>query len=78
MRKCKIYLNDFNKVRSFIGIADHLDCKLKLSSGGYAVDGKSILGIFTLDLSQAIEVSIVNDKPDPEICLKELESFMIS
>ncbi len=76
-QKHMIYLNDFEKIIRFIRLADTLDCRLKLASGGYEVDAKSLLGIFTLDLSGAIELSISNEKQSFENYRKTLESFMI-
>ena len=77
MMKIKIYLNTFEKIKDFINITYRLDCNLNLTSGKYIVDGKSIIGIFNLDLSNPIEVSITNDKQDNNYCLKELEAFII-
>lgn len=77
MNKILIYLNDFEKIRKFIKVADTIDCGLKLASGSYAVDGQSTIGIFNLDLSQAIEVSITNHEQIPEKYMKEFENFTI-
>lgn len=77
MKKIKICLNNFEKVRDFVKVADTLNCKLKLTSGSLIVNGKSILGIFALDLSNAIDVFIINEKQEMNFCPKELEIFMI-
>lgn len=76
MNKIKIYLNNFDRIRDFVKVADTLNCRLKLASGNFIVDGKSILGIFALDLTNAIEVSIFHERQDPNYCPKELETFM--
>ena len=77
MNRITICLNTIDKIRDFINVAYSLNCKLKLSSGDHVVNGKSIIGIFTLDLSKAIDVTVVNDKPSSGLCPKELEPFMV-
>lgn len=48
----KINLNKYNDVKEFIKLAQNSEAEIALKSGKYIVDGKSILGIFSLDLSQ--------------------------
>lgn len=75
MQKFKIYLNNFGKVHEFINISDKLDCRLELSSGNYVVDGKAILGIFSLDLQNEIEVRIINQGQEAFDYATELAAF---
>ncbi len=77
MMKCKIYLNTYEKIKRFVNITYKLEFDIDLISGRYVVDGKSIMGIFSLDLSKPIDVNIVNAKNNSEDCLKELEEFMV-
>jgi Phosphotransferase system, HPr-related proteins len=65
-------LDTFEKIKRFINVANRLDCELDLISGRYVVDGKSIMGIFSLDLSNPIEVRIISQNSQvPE----ELDEF---
>lgn len=69
-----IKLDSFEKIKRFIKITSQLDYDLDLVSGRYVVDGKSLMGIFSLDLSKTIEVHL----PDGiDTYPKELEEFMI-
>lgn len=77
MNKLYIRLNSFDKVRNFIKVASNLAYDIELTSGGYVVDGKSLLGIFALDLAEAIEISIVGERDKTNICPKELEEFLV-
>lgn len=77
MNKLYIRLNSFDKILNFIKLADNLTYDIELTSGYYVVDGKSLLGIFALDLSGAIEVRIVGDKQKTNHCPKELEEFLV-
>ncbi|BBF42545.1 hypothetical protein lbkm_1228 [Lachnospiraceae bacterium KM106-2] len=59
----KIYLNSVDKVRTFVREVSRYDENVDLVSGRFMVDAKSILGIFSLDLSQPIEVVMDSDAP---------------
>jgi hypothetical protein len=76
MNKLYIRLNSFDKIRKFIRVADNLAYNIELASGDFVVDGKLILGIFALDLSNSIELSIVDERHKVNICPKELEEFL--
>lgn len=75
MDKIWINLDNFDKIKEFVNITSHLDYDLDLISGRYVVDGKSIMGIFSLDLSKPIEVKIIDDI---DYYPKELKEFMIA
>ena len=51
-----IDLQDVSKVKDFVALAQKYTAEITLSSGKYCVDGKSILGIFSLDLSKPVEL----------------------
>lgn len=52
----KIRLNTINDVKEFVNITNKYDFDIDLVCGRYAIDGKSIMGIFSLDLTKIIEV----------------------
>lgn len=76
MKKAKISLNTAEKVKQFITVASELDCDLDLVSGRRVIDGKSMMGIFSLDLTKPIEMNI-NTKEDIDYILKVFENFII-
>lgn len=51
-----IILKDFAAVKKFVDIANQLDCEVELLSGKYVVNAKSIMGIFSLDLTKPLVV----------------------
>lgn len=77
MKKIEIYLDTFDKIKNFVNTTYNLDYELDLISGRYVVDGKSIMGIFSLDLTKPIEVRIVKVAEGIVPYPKELEEFMI-
>lgn len=76
LKKVQISLNSVDKVRDFVNLASKLDCDLDLVSGRYMIDGKSIMGIFSLNLLKPIEMNI-NTRNNMDYILKELETFII-
>jgi phosphotransferase system HPr-like phosphotransfer protein len=77
MKTIRICLNSFDKVKDFVNTTCKLDYDIDLISGRYVVNGQSIMGIFSLDLSKPIDMTIVNAKSGEQECPKELEEFMI-
>ena len=61
MKKVKISLNSFDKVKAFVNEISKFDCDFDLVSGRYVIDAKSIMGIFSLDLSKPIDLNIHAD-----------------
>ena len=64
MKAFNIMLNSINDVKNFVSIVNKYDFDVDLTSGRYVVDAKSIMGIFSLDLSKPILVEIHSDKAD--------------
>ena len=58
MKTVKISLNSIDKVKSFVNEITKFDYDFDLVSGRYVIDAKSIMGIFSLDLSKAIDLNI--------------------
>ena len=56
MISAKIRLSSIEDVRNFVNAVTAFDVEVDLSSGRYTVDGKSIMGIFSLDLVKPIDL----------------------
>ncbi|HHT96981.1 MAG TPA: HPr family phosphocarrier protein [Clostridiales bacterium] len=61
MKTIKISLNSIDKVKSFVNDVTKFDTDFDLVSGRYVIDAKSIMGIFSLDLSKPIDLNIHNE-----------------
>ena len=57
MKTVKISLNSIDKVKSFVNDLTKFDTDFDLVSGRYVIDAKSIMGIFSLDLSKPIDLN---------------------
>lgn len=70
-----IKLNTINDVKGFVNCVSRYDFDVDLVSGRYAVDAKSIMGIFSLDLSKEIKVEIHSDSCDK--FLEDIKKFVV-
>ena len=61
MHTITIKLNSIDKVKEFVRIITNFDNDFDVRSGRYTVDGKSILGIFSLDLARPLELDIYGE-----------------
>ena len=62
--KFEIKLNTIADVKKFVNIVVKYDFDIDLTSGRYTVDAKSIMGIFSLDLTKNITVEVHDDEAD--------------
>ncbi|MEE1196399.1 MAG: HPr family phosphocarrier protein [Lachnospiraceae bacterium] len=77
MKTIQISLNSIDKVKSFVNEINKFDFDFDLVSGRYVIDAKSIMGIFSLDLSKPIDLNIHADGDKLDEVLKVLESYCI-
>ncbi len=75
MKAVTIMLNTVNDVKQFVNIVAKFDFDIDLVSGRYAVDAKSIMGIFSLDISKPIELQAHTD--NAEALLEEIKPFIM-
>ena len=74
MKSCEIMLTSINDVKTFVNIVNNYEFDVDLVSGRYVVDAKSIMGIFSLDLSKPIVVEVRDDNCDK--FMYELKQFV--
>ena len=75
MEKATVSLQAINDVKEFVNIVMKYDFDIDLVSGRYAVDAKSIMGIFSLDLSKPIELHAHTD--DADAFFKDINKFLV-
>ncbi|MBR2560640.1 MAG: HPr family phosphocarrier protein [Eubacterium sp.] len=77
MKTVQISLNSIDKVKKFVNTITKYDNDFDLVSGRYVIDAKSIMGIFSLDLSKPIDLTVHADGDLQETILKSLEEYII-
>lgn len=71
-----VMLNSISDVKKFVNIVSKYDFDIDLTSGRYVVDAKSIMGIFSLDLSKPIDLNIHAEDNVDEV-LNVLKPYVI-
>ena len=61
MKSKNVLLNSITDVKEFVTIVSTFGSDIDLISGRYVIDAKSIMGIFSLDLTKPITVQIESD-----------------
>ena len=77
MKTVKISLNSIDKVKSFVNEITKFESDFDLVSGRYVIDAKSIMGIFSLDLSKPIDLNIHADDAASEKILETLKPYIV-
>ncbi len=70
----KILLDNMEKVKNFVSLALTKDYDVDLISGKYVVNGKSIMGVFSLDLTKPL---MVNANTTDNNFAEEIKEYLI-
>ena len=76
MQEVQVSLNTIDKVKSFVDKISDMKGEFNLIAGRYVIDAKSIMGIFSLDLSEPIDLNIHADN-DVETILAVLKPYIV-
>ncbi len=74
MKTLNVSLASINDVKNFVNIVGKYDFDIDLVSERYVVDAKSIMGIFSLDLTKPIGVQLHTD--DADAIIEELKPYI--
>lgn len=56
MSSMKILIDSISKVKEFNNLAVKFPCEIDIISGRYIIDGRSLMGLFSLDLAKPVEM----------------------
>lgn len=71
----KVFLNTVEEVKAFVDIITPYPYEIDLISGRFLVDAKSMLGIFSLDMSKPVRMDIHTDSCDA--LLEQLKPYLV-
>lgn len=77
MKSYRLDLNSIEKVKGFVSIISNMEGYFDLVSGRYVVDAKSIMGIFSMDLSQDVEFRILETNEKISEIEKAIAPYLI-
>lgn len=76
MNQLKVNLSIINDISLFIQAATCVQEKMVLKSGRYTVDAKSIMGVYSLNLSEPVVVEIEADE-FPKFFLEKIANMIV-
>ena len=76
MREIEMSLNSIDKVKNFVSIVSKFGADMDLISGRYIIDAKSIMGIFSLDLSKPIRLRIEEGQENVDDIINALSEYV--
>lgn len=76
MKSINILLNSIEKVKKFVNVIATYDGEFDLASNRYVVDAKSIMGIFSLDLSSPLRLDVLDESQYQSI-LDQVKDFVV-
>ncbi len=76
MKSINLKLDSVDKVKTFVNVVSLFSGDFDLASERYVVDAKSIMGIFSLDLSKQLRLDI-SDDADYDGVVEKLKDFII-
>ena len=76
MREVEISLNNIDKVKKFVSITSKFDAEMEIICGRYVIDAKSIMGIFSMDLSKPVILRIHEEKEREEDVINALKEYV--
>lgn len=77
MKKCIIKLNSIDDVKEFCAQTNNCKFDVDVLSGRYAVDAKSIMGIFSLDLTKEVEMVVHADDDESEDFFDGIKKYVV-
>ena len=75
MTELKVKIDTINDVKKFVNTVSRYDFDVDLISGRYAIDAKSIMGIFSIDLSKELTLKAHTDNAD--VIKADLADFIV-
>lgn len=75
MKTANIRINTIEDVKNFVTTVTKCNYEVDIVSGRYAIDAKSIMGIFSLDLSKPLEFRVHSD--DCDELMAELDKYIV-
>ena len=76
MKTVQICIDSIDKVKSCVNAITTFDAEFDLISGRYVIDAKSIMGIFSLDLSKPITLNI-HSETDTDAIMAAIKPFIV-
>ena len=64
MNRTTVVLNEISAIKKFNNEVEKFESDIDLIKGRYVIDAKSLIGLFTLDLSTPVDIVIHSENED--------------
>lgn len=78
MKSINIRLQSIEEVKKFVNIMAQFHGYFDLASGRYVVDAKSVMGIFSMDLTRVLELHILETNEQEQEIIAALQPFIVN
>lgn len=78
MKRINIRLQSIEEVKMFVNIMAQFHGYFDLASGRYVVDAKSVMGIFSMDLTKVLELHILETNEQEQEIIAALQPFIVN
>ncbi len=75
MKKVSVKLKEIKDVYNFVAAVTAFPGEVDIVSGRYRVNAKSVMGIFALDLTESLDLEILDD--DCETLIAALQPYIV-
>ncbi len=76
MYTSSIILSSIEAVKKFVTLTNHYNFPINLATDKYSIDAKSIMGIFSLDLSKPLQIEVDDSEGgEAEDFIRQLQPF---
>ena len=72
-----VSLSSIDEVKRFVDAATRCACEIDVLSGRYVINAKSIMGLFSLDLSQPVRVEVHGSDSEREAFEQSVAAFEV-
>ena len=76
MKEFQVLLTSINHVKDFVTAASMCSCDIDVTSGRYTIDAKSIMGLFSLDLSKPITIRVLGTEQEADEFYQAVKSVV--
>ncbi len=77
MKKFSVQLTSIGDVKQFVNTACNQPFDIDIVSGRYIIDAKSIMGIFSVDLSKPITVEVHGTEADGKAFFESVKAYVV-
>ena len=77
MSQIQVMLTSMEEVKNFVSLTNKYAFPIQMTTEKYKIDAKSIMGVFSLDLSKPINVVVESDAPEVQDFLAQVAQFQV-